>query len=74
MKVMGNRFRIGGGSPGMEVSWQVTGIRHDRYAEAHRIPLEEDKPVEEQGTYLSPDAWGVAPERGLDHRHTVGNQ
>jgi hypothetical protein len=44
-KIEGNRFQIAGGAAGMEVSWQVTGIRHDAYAEAHRIPVEEDKPA-----------------------------
>jgi hypothetical protein len=57
-EVQGNRFLIGGGIPGMLVSWQVTGIRHDPYAEAHRIPVEEDKPPEEQGTYLHPELYG----------------
>ena len=33
----------------VEVSWQVTGIRQDAYAEKHRIPVEEDKPADEQG-------------------------
>jgi hypothetical protein len=27
----------------MEISWQVTGIRHDAYARDHRIAVEEDK-------------------------------
>jgi hypothetical protein len=53
-KVSGNRFKIAGGKPGMEVSWQVTGIRHDAYAKAHRIPVEEDK-GKERGTYLHPE-------------------
>jgi hypothetical protein len=35
-----NRFGIAGGSLGLAVSWQVTGVRHDAYAEAHRIPVE----------------------------------
>lgn len=60
-----NRFRIQGG-PGARVSWQVTGIRHDRWAEAHRIPVEEDKPAPERGTYLTPEAWGMPRERGTD--------
>jgi hypothetical protein len=42
--IQGNRFRIAGGSPGLVVSWQVTGVRHDVYAEAHRIPVEAWKP------------------------------
>jgi hypothetical protein len=48
-KVKGNRFRIGGGVPGAEVSWQVTGIRDDAYARAHRIQVEEEKPAGERG-------------------------
>ncbi len=53
-KIQDNRFQIAGGAPGQEVSWQVTGIRHDAYADAHRIPVEEEKPPEERGTYLHP--------------------
>jgi hypothetical protein len=64
-KVKDNRFRIGGGSPGMEVSWQVTGIRHDAYAEKHRIPVEEDKPPADRGRYLQPEAYGLSRERAV---------
>jgi hypothetical protein len=42
-EVSGNQFKIGGGRPGMKVSWQVTGIRQDAFANEHRIPVEEDK-------------------------------
>jgi hypothetical protein len=38
-----NRFHIAGGRPYAHVSWQVTGVRHDAYAEEHRIKVEEDK-------------------------------
>jgi len=53
-EISDNRFEISGGKPGGKVSWQVTGIRHDAYANAHRIPVEEEKPVKEQGHYLYP--------------------
>jgi hypothetical protein len=56
--VIENRFQIAGGEQGMTVSWQVTGIRQDPYAEANRIPVEVEKPVNQQGTYLHPEAWG----------------
>ena len=49
-----NRFTIAGGKPGAKVSWQVTGIRHDAYAEAHRVQVEEDK-GKERGTYIHPE-------------------
>ena len=57
-EVAGNQFQIAGGAPGVRVSWQVTGIRKDAYANAHRIPLEVEKPAQERGTYLSPDSFG----------------
>jgi hypothetical protein len=44
-----NEFHIGGGSKGLKVSWQVTGIRHDAYANSHRIPVEVDKSGGEKG-------------------------
>jgi hypothetical protein len=39
-----NRFKIAGGRPYASVSWQVTGIRQDTYANEHRVKVEEDKP------------------------------
>jgi trimeric autotransporter adhesin len=56
-----NQFKIGGGKPGMKISWQVTGIRQDAWANSHRIPVEEAKPKDEHGTYLHPELFG-APE------------
>lgn len=53
-EVKGNHFRIAGGPHNGKVSWQVTGIRHDAYANAHRIPVEEAKPADLRGTYLNP--------------------
>ncbi len=50
-EIHSNRFTIAGGKPGAKVSWQVTGIRHDAYANAHRIRVEEDKPATEHGSY-----------------------
>ena len=42
-EITGNRFKISGGMSGMKVSWQVTGIRHDAYANAHRPQVEQNK-------------------------------
>lgn len=44
-----NRFRIAGGRAGLKVSWQLTGTRHDAFAESHRIAVEEEKPAAEKG-------------------------
>jgi len=53
-----NRFKISGGNPGMKVSWMVTGVRQDAWANAHRIPVEEEKPAQERGYYLHPELYG----------------
>jgi len=63
-EIAGNQFTIGGGIPGRKVSWQVTGIRHDAYANANRIQVEEMKPAAAVGTYLHPDAFGQPVEKG----------
>jgi hypothetical protein len=58
-------FKIAGGTSGMKVSWQVTGKRHDPWANVNRIKVEEDKSAEEQGYYLYPDLYGKAAEKGI---------
>lgn len=60
-----NRFRIAGGKAGLKVSWQVTGVRKDAWAKAHRIPVEEAKPDEERGYYLHPEEQGQPEEKGI---------
>ncbi len=57
-KIVGNRFLIAGGQPGMEVSWQVTGVRQDAYAKANPMQVEAQKQGSEQGKYLHPAAFG----------------
>ena len=42
-KISDDRFKIAGGPVGLEVSWQVTGVRKDTWAEANRIKVEESK-------------------------------
>jgi hypothetical protein len=62
-----SRFKIAGGASGMKVSWQVTGIRKDPWANANRIQVEEDKPAKERGYYLHPDLYGQPEEKGISH-------
>jgi hypothetical protein len=65
-KINGNHFRIRTNQPNVEVSWQVTGIRQDAYANKHRIPVEEEKPANERGTYLHPDSFNQPDERSVE--------
>jgi len=55
-----------GVKPGMEVSWQVTGIRQDVYARDHRIAVEEGK-GKESGYYLYPAGFGEPREKSIEY-------
>ncbi|HKX29957.1 MAG TPA: hypothetical protein VJ302_19865 [Blastocatellia bacterium] len=61
-KIQKNRFTIRTDQPYVEVSWQVTGIRHDAYAEANRIQVEVEKPAAERGSLLHPVVFGKSPQ------------
>jgi hypothetical protein len=69
-KVNKNKFKIAGGVDGLEISWQVTGIRKDAYAEKNRIPIEEDKKGNVKGKYMHPEAFGLSKDRGIDVLHS----
>jgi len=47
-------FQIAGGTPGLKVSWQLTGIRRDVWARQHRRPVEQAKSPAERGLLLHP--------------------
>ena len=53
-EIENDQFRIRTSAPHTKVSWQVTGIRHDPYAEANRIPVEEMKPEKLRGLLPAP--------------------
>jgi hypothetical protein len=64
-KISANRFVIRTNKPNVEVSWQVTGVRHDAYANRYRIPVEEDKALSEQGYYLHPEVFGQPESKSI---------
>jgi len=65
--VQGNSFQIAGGAPSMQVSWQVTGVRHDPWAEANRQEVEQPKLPEEQNKYLHPELYGMPKEQAVHY-------
>ncbi len=55
-----NRFVVGGGVAGGQVSWQITGIRHDPYIVANPIVPEVAKgpgQLVDKGQYLFPEGY-----------------
>ena len=61
-----NRFKVAGGVPGMKVSWQVTGIRQDAWANKNRIPIEANKAEKERGFYLHPEVFNQPEEKNVE--------
>jgi len=68
-EVTDNQFKIAGGAPGAKISWQVTGIRQDEWANAHRIPVEEEKEGVERGHYLHPELFGQPEQASIQWAH-----
>lgn len=66
-KVQNNQFAIRTNKPNIEVSWQITGIRKDAWAEKNRIPVEESKTGKEVGKYIYPEAFGLPETMSIDY-------
>ena len=73
-EISDNHFKIAGGKPGSKVSWQVTGIRHDPYATAHPLQVQQDKTAGDKGKYLYPTEYGQPESTGIDYQRTHTNQ
>jgi hypothetical protein len=58
----------------VKIFWQVTGIRQDACANAHRIPVEEEKAPQDQGHYLHPELFGAGPEQAVGYHAEAATQ
>jgi len=63
-----NQFTIQSDQPKVKVSWQVTGVRHDPYANAHRTQVVVPKPKAEQGKYLHPELYGKPKSKAIGYQ------
>jgi len=64
-EIADNAFEIATNQPNVKVSWQVTGIRHDAYAQKNRIPNTVDKEPGNRGKYLSPESFNQPETKGI---------
>ncbi|WP_035845056.1 hypothetical protein [Kitasatospora azatica] len=62
-EVRDDSFTIRSDKPGIRVSWQLTGVRQDPWANANRIPVAEPKPEQERDRYLHPEVHDQPIER-----------
>jgi hypothetical protein len=73
-EMMNSAFSIKTDRPNVKVSWQVTGIRQDAWARAHRIPVEVDKAPEDKGRYIHPELFGHPDDPGIAQSHHADRQ
>jgi hypothetical protein len=67
------KFIIKTNKPNIKVSWQVTGIRKDPFANAHRIIPVVEKTGKEKGKYLHPELYGQPEYMQIDYDATTSN-
>ncbi len=65
-EISGSQFTIAGGTAGLKVCWQVTGIRKDQYALAHPLEVEKAKLTTEKGKYLHPELFGYGEDHSIN--------
>jgi TGF-beta propeptide len=68
-EVSNHEFTIKTDKPNVKVSWQVTGIRQDAWANANRIPVEVSKAPADQGLYLHPELFGASSDKSIALAH-----
>jgi hypothetical protein len=64
-EISNNQFEIMTDKPNVKVSWQITGVRKDAYAEKHRIVAEVEKESYNKGKYLNPVELGKPASLGI---------
>lgn len=67
-KVKNNQFSIRTDKGGVEVSWQVSGVRNDIRARRNPFVTERPKDDDDKGTRIHPQDWGLPENRRLRWR------
>jgi hypothetical protein len=65
-EIENNQFEIRTSAPGVKVSWQVTGVRRDAYAQAHPLMVEQEKDARLRGFYIHPELYGEPAEKQIE--------
>jgi hypothetical protein len=64
-EVTKHQFSVRTDKPNVKVSWQITGVRHDAYAKAHPLIVEQQKNARERGRYIHPELYGAPEEQSV---------
>jgi hypothetical protein len=67
-----NQFIIQTNVPNVKVSWQVTGVRNDKWAQQNRVVPVQEKAASAKGKYLNPEVYGKPRSAGIHYVETAG--
>ncbi len=65
-EIQNGEFAIRTSVPNVKVSWQITAVRHDAYAKANPLIVEQQKEARLRGFYIHPELYGAAPEKQIE--------
>ncbi len=65
-KIENHEFAIRTNAPNVEVSWQVTAVRHDRFAQANPLVVEQQKEPRARGFYVHPELYGAPANKQIE--------
>ena len=65
-EIQNGEFAIRTSVPNVKVSWQITAVRHDAYAKANPLVVEQQKEARLRGFYIHPELYGAAPEKQIE--------
>jgi trimeric autotransporter adhesin len=65
-EIYNHQFTIRTNAPNVKVSWQVTGVRHDAYAKAYPLVVEQEKEQRLKGFYIHPELYGAPEEKQIE--------
>jgi hypothetical protein len=65
-KIANHQFTIRSSVPSVEVSWQVTAVRQDRFAKANPLVVEQEKEARVRGFYIHPELYGAPAEKQIE--------
>ena len=66
-EISNNQFVVKTDKPNVKVSWMVTGVRNDVWAQTRRIVPEVEKTGNEKGKYLNPELFGKGNESKIGY-------
>ncbi|MBS1625984.1 MAG: hypothetical protein JST83_18330, partial [Bacteroidetes bacterium] len=66
-EIANNQFVVKTDKPNVKVSWMVTGVRNDAWAQNHRVVAEVQKASKDMGKYLHPELYGMSNEYRINY-------